>query len=186
MVTDGLLPRRIENPVQGDAITFLETSAESGGERSLLAMEVVPGGKVTPHFHTSYSEHFFVREGHLTVEIGESRHDLGPGDDEAVSPGTRHAWRNDGSVPVQADLELRPGHSGFEDSLRMVYGLAADGRVTASGLPRNPLHTALVLNWADIRLPGAQSALTPVLRLFTGLARMTGVERRLRRRYLSH
>ena len=30
--------RRIVNPVQGDAVTFLETSEESGGERSLGAL----------------------------------------------------------------------------------------------------------------------------------------------------
>ncbi len=141
MSTRALRPRRIENPVQGDAVTFLETSAESGGERSLMALEVRPGGKVTPHFHLTYSEHFFVREGRLTVEVGEARHELGPGDDVAVARGARHAWRNEGSEPVMADLELRPGHDRFEDSLRMVYGLAADGRVMANGLPRNPLHT---------------------------------------------
>jgi mannose-6-phosphate isomerase-like protein (cupin superfamily) len=184
MPTSARVPRRIQNPVQGDAVTFLETSAESGGARSLLALEVRPGGKVTPHFHLTYGEHFFVREGRLTVEIGDARHELGPGDQAEVTPGARHAWRNEGRERVMADVELRPGHGGFEDSLRTVYGLAADGRVMANGLPRNPLHTALVLDWAEARLPGAHSALTPVLTLLAGLGKLAGVERRLRQRYL--
>ena len=37
------LPRRIVNPVQGDVVTFLETSAAPGGGRSLAELEVVPG-----------------------------------------------------------------------------------------------------------------------------------------------
>ena len=49
MPTSARVPRRIQNPVQGDAVTFLETSAESGGARSLLALEVMPGGRVTAH-----------------------------------------------------------------------------------------------------------------------------------------
>jgi mannose-6-phosphate isomerase-like protein (cupin superfamily) len=185
MSTRALRPRRIENPVQGDAVTFLETSAESGGERSLLGLEVRPGGRVTPHFHPSYSEHFFVREGRLTVEVGDSRRELGPGDDAAVSAGARHTWRNEGSEPVLVDVELRPGHSGCEDSLRMLFGLAADGRVMSNGRPRNPCHTALLLDCADARLPRAQPAFGPGLRLLSALARVTGIERRLRRRYLS-
>jgi mannose-6-phosphate isomerase-like protein (cupin superfamily) len=56
-------PRRIENRVQGDAVTFLETSDETGGERTLIELEAAPGGGTTPHYHLTYSEGFRVREG---------------------------------------------------------------------------------------------------------------------------
>ena len=43
-------PRRIYNPVQRDAATFLRTSAETGGKLTLIELEVAPGGVVTPHY----------------------------------------------------------------------------------------------------------------------------------------
>lgn len=178
------IARRILNPVQRDSITFLETSAESGGERTLCLFEVAPGGRVKPHFHMSYSEHFFVHEGRLTVTIGQETRAVGPGEDARVAPGLLHAWRNDGAERVMADLELRPGHAGFEEGLRILFGLAADGRVMADGLPRNPLHTAVLLDLGELRLPGALGAMRPLFGLLSRVARRSGVERELRRRYL--
>lgn len=178
------IARRILNPVQRDSITFLETSAESGGERTLCLFEVAPGGRVKPHFHMSYSEHFFVHEGRLTVTIGQETRAVGPGEDARVAPGLLHAWRNDGAERVMADLELRPGHTGFEEGLRILFGLAADGRVMADGLPRNPLHTAVLLDLGELRLPGALGAVRPLFGLLSRVARRSGVERELRRRYL--
>ena len=84
-------PRRIFNPVQRDAATFLETSEESGGARTLAELEVAPGGKVTPHYHLTYSERFKVLEGQLTVEIDGVRHELGPGDEAVAAPRSLHA-----------------------------------------------------------------------------------------------
>ncbi len=40
--------RRIVNPVQNGAVTWLATSEETGGERTLAELEVAPGGQVTP------------------------------------------------------------------------------------------------------------------------------------------
>lgn len=54
-------------PSTGDAVTFPQTSEESGGIRTLGELEVAPGGKVTPHYHLSYTETFSVYEGRLTV-----------------------------------------------------------------------------------------------------------------------
>ena len=67
-------PRRIYNPVQRDTATFLQTSEETGGARTLAELEIAPGGKVTPHYHLTYSERFKVLEGQLTVEIDGVQH----------------------------------------------------------------------------------------------------------------
>ena len=40
--------RRIVNPVQRDVVTFLETSEETGGERTPTEVELVPGGGNAP------------------------------------------------------------------------------------------------------------------------------------------
>ena len=177
-------PRRIYNPVQRDAATFLETSEETGGERTLAELEVAPGGKVTPHYHLTYSERFKVLEGRLTVEIDGVRHELGPGHDAVAAPRSLHAWSNPGAERSVAHVELRPGSPGFEKALRIAYGLAADGLVLKNGVPRNPLHAALLLEMGEMRLPGAYAALERVLGLLVRVARWRGVDRELERRYL--
>ncbi len=41
--------RRVINPLQKDSVTVIETSAESGGERTLIEIDVAPGGGIIPH-----------------------------------------------------------------------------------------------------------------------------------------
>ena len=177
-------PRRIYNPVQRDAATFLETSEETGGARTLAESEVAPGGKVTPHYHLSYSERFKVLEGQLSVEIDGVQHELGPGDEAVAAARSVHAWSNPGQDRSVVQVELRPGSPGFEKGLRVAYGLAADGLVLKDGVPRNPLHAALVLRMGEVRLPGGYAALERVLGLLALVARWRGVDRELERRYL--
>ena len=177
-------PRRIYNPVQRDAATFLETSEEAGGERTLVELEVAQGGKVTPHYHLTYSERFTLLQGRLTVEIEGVRHELEAGDEAVAAPGSLHAWSNPGDERSVAQVELRPGSPGFEKALRVVYGLAGDGLVLKNGVPRNPLHAALVLEMGEVRLPGPHAALGRILGLLARLGRWRGVDRELERRYL--
>src|SRR5688572_5139169 len=68
---------RIENPVQGDAVTFLERSAR----RTFGLLEVAPGGKVTPLYHRSYTERFKVISGRLDVMLDGERRTLAPGEE---------------------------------------------------------------------------------------------------------
>ncbi len=81
-------------------------------------------------------------------------------------------------------VELRPGRPGFENGLRVAYGLAADGLVRKNGVPRNPLQAALVLQMGEVRLPSGYAALERVLGLLARVARWRGVDRELKRRYL--
>ena len=179
------LPRRIVNPHQGNIATFLQTSQESGGKRTLLELEIAPGGRVTPHYHLSYAEHFRGREGRITLRVGDEKRTLGPGEEALARRGQLRAWRNETAEPAVVRVELRPGHAEFEKSLRVAYGLAADGLVRANGMPRNLLHAALLLEWGDGRLPRAYRLLEPVLGLMAAAARRRGIDRELERRYLS-
>ena len=43
--------RRYYHPLQKDYATFLETSEETGGDRTLIEIEVAPGGGNAPHYH---------------------------------------------------------------------------------------------------------------------------------------
>ena len=53
-----------------------------------------------------------------------------------------------------------------------------------NGVPRNPLHTALVLELGQLRLPGGYGVLQRALGLLARVARRRGIDRELERRYL--
>ncbi|MGH3148911.1 MAG: cupin domain-containing protein [Rubrobacter sp.] len=176
--------RRIYNPVQKDAAIFLQTSEETGGERTLIEIEAAPGGGVTPHYHKTYDEHFEVLRGALEVQVGASTRTLRPGERAVAPTNTLHRWHNATAEPTTFLVELRPGHSGFEKALTVAYGLAADGLANANGLPKNLYHTALLFEWGEGRLPGAFALLEPVFRLLANRARRKGIDRELEARYL--
>ena len=175
--------RRIYNPIQKDAATFLKTSQETGGELTLIEIEAAPGGGTTPHYHKTYAEHFEVLRGALEVQVGEVTHTLRPGQ-KAVAPiDTLHHWHNATDDTAVFLVELRPGHGGFEKALRVAYGLAADGLANSNGLPKNLYHTALLFEWGEGRLPGLFAVLEPVFRLLARRARRKGIDRELEAKY---
>ncbi len=169
--------RQIYNPVQKDSAVFIQSSAESGGERTLIEIEVAPGGGTTPHYHLAYDEHFEVIEGALDVVTGGIRHTLGPGDKAIALRNTLHNFHNATDVPATFLVELRPGSEGFEKALTVAYGLARDGQVLGNGLPRNPLHLALLLEWggpAPRCGPGTGSQVLPLNRCAPSIAHRRG------------
>jgi hypothetical protein len=61
--------RRYWQPLQKDYATFLKTSEETGGERTLIEIEVGLGGGPKPQYHKTYDEHFEVLRGTLEVQV---------------------------------------------------------------------------------------------------------------------
>src|SRR3712207_5756305 len=157
--------RRYYHPIQKDYATFLETSEESGGERTLIEVEVAPGGGNDPHYHKTYDEHFEVLDGALEGLVGRATVTLRPGEKAVAPRNTLHRFRNTTEEPARFLVELRPGHGGFEKAIRVVYGLASDGLVSANGTPRNLYHMALLMEWSEIRLPGIYTVAEPLFRL---------------------
>jgi mannose-6-phosphate isomerase-like protein (cupin superfamily) len=175
--------RRIYNPVQKDAATFLQTSEETGGERTLAEVEVAPGGGTRPHYHKTYAEHFEVLEGTLEVLVGEEMRVLRAGEKVVVPKNTLHNFHNATGETVTFLCEMRPGQPGFEKTIRVVYGLARDGLVHADGTPKNLYHLALSLEWAEIRVPGNFTIAEPLFRLLAKRARRKGIDKELETRY---
>jgi quercetin dioxygenase-like cupin family protein len=175
--------RRYYHPLQKDYTTFLKTSEETGGEHSLIEVEVAPGGGNTPHYHKTYAEHFEVLEGVLEVTVGGETRALHPGEKAVAPKNTLHNFRNPTSEPATFLVELRPGSAGFEKALKAGYGLAADGLTRADGTPKNLYYLAVLLDWSDIRLPGIFTVSEPLFRFLTKRARRKGVDRELEARY---
>jgi len=175
--------RRYYHPIQKDYATFLETSEETGGEYTLIEVEVAPGGGNAPHYHKTYDEHFEVLEGELEVLVGEETRTLLPGEKAVAKKNTLHRFRNTTEEPARYLVKLRPGHSGFEKAIKVAYGLASDGRVRADGTPRNLYHLAVLLERSDIRFPGVLSVAEPLFRLLARRARRKGIDGELEAEY---
>jgi mannose-6-phosphate isomerase-like protein (cupin superfamily) len=181
--TEHAARRRIYNPVQKDAATLLETSAESGGRRSLLEIELAVGGGNSLHRHETYAERFEVVAGTLTVEVAGDVTRLGPGEGATAPAGATHRFVNETDGTVVFRVELTPGHTGFEQSLQVAYGLARDGLVRDDGMPRSPMHAALLIQLSESRVPGAMGVITRLLAPLAWLGRRRGIERELIERY---
>jgi mannose-6-phosphate isomerase-like protein (cupin superfamily) len=171
--------RRYYHPEQKDYATFLKTSEETGGERTLVKVEVAPGGGTPPHYHKTYEEHFEVLDGELEVHVGGEAQTLHPGEKATVPLDTLHNFRNPTDGPTAFLVELRPGSEGFEKALKAGYGLASDGIDPA----HRPYYLAMLLDWSDIRLPGVFTLAEPLLRLLARRARRKGIDRELEARY---
>lgn len=74
-----------------------------------------PHGSIQPHLH-SFEESFYILEGSVAVQIGETSHAVGPGYFGLISTGVPHSWQNSGNRPVrwlemQAPQPRPAGHS---------------------------------------------------------------------------
>ena len=170
-------------PFRGIYATFLETSEETGGDSTLIEIEVAPGGGNAPHFHKTYEEHFEVIEGCLEVLVGGETRILRPGEKAVAAKNVLHRFRNPTGAPTRFLVELRPGHAGFEKAIQAGYGLAADGLTGSNGAPKNIYHLAVLLGWSEIRMPGVFTFAEPLFRLLARRARRKGIEAELEARY---
>jgi quercetin dioxygenase-like cupin family protein len=144
----------VENPVTGERITVLATSADTDGEAVVIETVVQPQGFVAAaHVHPFQSERFAVAAGKLGLTVGDERTTLGKGEVATVEPGTPHRFWNAGGEEVRFVCEIRPALQ-FESLLETMFALAADGKTSRKGMP-NPLRLAVIAraHFDTVRLP---------------------------------
>jgi mannose-6-phosphate isomerase-like protein (cupin superfamily) len=144
----------IENPVTGERIVFLETSAETNGEAVVFECFVKPSGFVAkPHVHPSQTELFEILEGSLVFKLHGRELPAGPGDRILVPPGTKHQFRNASDEEARFRCEVRPALT-FESLIETMFSLAEAGKVNRKGMP-NPLMLAVIAraHFDTVRLP---------------------------------
>jgi quercetin dioxygenase-like cupin family protein len=144
----------IENPVTGERITVLATSADTDGEAVVIETVVQPHGFVAAaHVHPFQSERFAVTAGTLSLEIGRKEVNLLTGDVSLVPAGTPHRFWNAGESELRFVCEIRPALH-FESLLETMFSLAADGQTGRKGMP-NPLRLAVIAraHFDTVRLP---------------------------------
>lgn len=132
----------IHNPVTGQEIKFLQTSADTGGK--LLEMESTwygPSKEPVPHYHPYQEEDFRVISGELTVRLGDVIRTLKAGDGVHISVNQVHSMWNASEGKTVANWQVRRALD-TELLLETMTGLAADGKTNAAGMP-NILQIAL-------------------------------------------
>jgi quercetin dioxygenase-like cupin family protein len=126
------------NPATGEWIEFTAVAEDSDGQLVRFCWRSVPGGLVTEHVHPRQEERFIITSGEARFTLNGEELVARAGDTVVVPAGVRHSEGNPGHAEVCAVVELRPALRSKEFH-EAVAGLAADGRTTPRGAPRNPL-----------------------------------------------
>ena len=94
------------NPVTGERMTFIRTSADTAGEHVLVELVAQPGAFVAAaHVHPAQVETFEVVSGTLGARVAGKRIEAQAGDTLVVERGQAHTWWNAGGE--RARLPLR-------------------------------------------------------------------------------
>lgn len=175
---------RVYNPVQKDYATFLKTASQTGGALTLIEVELAPYGGNALHRHSAFSEGFEVLDGELNVQVGSAHKLLRVGDQALVPLGVTHRFYSTSDALTRFLVTIQPGHRGFEESVRIAYGLATDGQMNASGAPKNPLILGLLAEMSGTEVAGTMVVLRPLISVLARLARRRGLDRALAEKYL--
>ncbi len=96
---------------------------------------------------------------------------------------TLHSFFNPTEQEIKFNVRLTPGRTGFENSLRIIYGLASDGLTDNNTIPKSLTHTAIIVCMSDMNLPGLFTWLFPVFKFIAKQARANGEEQKLIDKY---
>ena len=171
------------NPGVKDKITFLKCAEETNGEYTLAAIEVESGGGNRLHYHKTFSEKFIGIEGNLNLQVGRQNLLLKPGETYIIPPGVNHRFYNESDQTVKFSVELRPGHTGMENFIKLLCGLATDGLSNKRGEPKKLSHFAVALAQGDTNAPRIYTILSPIITWIAKRAKKNGLEKELLEKY---
>ena len=136
----------IENPLTGERMTFLKTTADTNGQSLEFEFIAPPGWSVPAHIHPYQQERTEMISGVLSGRVAGEDFRLLPDEIRVVPSGVVHAWKNPSEEEeARFSVEFSPAlkmESGFETA----WALARDGKATKAGLPKNPLQLVVFAN----------------------------------------
>jgi mannose-6-phosphate isomerase-like protein (cupin superfamily) len=97
----------------GVTMKILLSSAETGGQFSLIEGIMPPGGDGGLHMHAKEDESMFLMEGTLDVTIGDRHFPLMAGESYFAPRSVPHRVRNTDATPARSLLVTTPG--GFDE-----------------------------------------------------------------------
>ena len=166
----------------GETISFIKKT-----KQELLIEVHLPPNAVGPplHSHDRFTEQFTVIEGELTVTYKKEHLILTPGKTITVPLKEAHTFNNPSTKPVRFTVALTPGE-GFEESVRIHYGLMEDGLTNDKGIPNNLFYTIYILYLQNTLVSGIPIWIQRSLfRFIIQIGKRTGMYTSLNK-YLSH
>src|SRR4051794_26429412 len=140
--------QKLENPVTGEKLTFVETAESTGGERVVVDLELVAGGKVPGvHVHPKQEEKFEVLQGTMKFRYGMKKIVAEAGETVVVPAGKVHDFANAGDETAHVRVTISPALK-MEEMFETTVALATEGKVMKSGMPK-PLELALFVREFD-------------------------------------
>jgi quercetin dioxygenase-like cupin family protein len=175
----------IENPVIGERVTFLTTARGSNGDKSVLEVLLSPKGGNPLHYHKLFSETFKVLEGQLNVQVGKEIKILNEGETAFAPTNSVHRFFNTSGKPVRFICELNPASEGFENVLRIAFGLSRDGQAASNGLPKSIWHMAVMMDMGEGYFVGVFSVFEKVFRFLARTSKGRRIAAELTAKYCS-
>lgn len=173
------MQKTITNSAVNETITFVQTAAESEGRATVLEITIMPGKGNGLQYRKTYPETFTALDHPLGMRLGKKTVILQPGESKTIEAGTTHGFFNPNSEPIPFRVSIEPAHQGFEYALRILSGLAADGKTNKKGVPKKFQHMAIIACMSEMNLPGVLSVLYPLLLNTAKKAKASGEEQRL-------
>jgi mannose-6-phosphate isomerase-like protein (cupin superfamily) len=164
----------IENPVTGETITFLRTSAQTGGSLAELELDLTPTAHLAAeHIHLRQEERFDVLDGLILVRCAGKESLAGAGETVVVPAGSPHTWAPKGDAGARVRLTFTPG-ADIEEFFDEFFRLGREGRTNEKGIP-NLFVTARLGLAHDMYLAGVPVPLQRALfRVLAGAGRTLG------------
>ena len=180
--------QKITDKFTGDTIEFIETSADTNGERvSLKATLKSKGQTVDDHIHLLQDESYETLSGRMTYFLNGEQHHVSAGEKVVLQKNKAHNHYNMDDIPAEYIQTITPGMD-IDLFVENLFGMINDGKVKGGKLPfLQAMVTAKYLD-SQSRLaaipPGLQNVLiniiAPIARLFGYRAiykKYTGVEK---------
>ncbi|TMV47376.1 cupin domain-containing protein [Paenibacillus mesophilus] len=140
--------------LNGNTVTLGNCGTDREGEYLILVHAIVRQGAMNgPHSHPILQEKFSIVEGNMRFMIDGQTILAGPGEQVHIKPQRIHQAWNEGAAMLLVIHEVRP--PGLHWSMfKLLHRLEAEGKLTAKGIPRNPLWMGLVWETMDGYIAG--------------------------------
>ena len=130
--------RAFFNPSTGELIRFTATADTTNGQLVRFEWRSTSGGVIAEHVHPRQEERFTLTSGQARFTVNGHEQVATAGQTIVIPAGVPHSVQNPGPAQVDGIVERRPALQAKEFH-EAVAGLAADGKTTPAGAPKNPL-----------------------------------------------
>lgn len=175
--------QEMTNARSGERFVWLATRESTGGAYCEFDLYLDADAKVAAaHRHPHQEERFTVITGEFTLVSDGTTSTLGPTQAGVVPVGAAHSWRNTTGQSSQVVVRLTPALQ-IEDYFEKFCAIATAGGAGRTGLPRNPLQLAVLLDGYRqefaFATPAQQRVLGPILALVARIGRRWGYRDRV-------